>query len=70
LFVQEGQVLLTHVLTVLIVLILLIADVVADIVDLSLPLFNGRVELHGLLSRVLQVLLKVGDLARQLSLGG
>lgn len=69
-FVQEIQVLLAHVLIVRLVLLLLIADVAANIVDLALPLIDGSVELHGLLSRVLQVLLKVGDLAGKLSLRG
>ena len=51
-------------------LLFLTIDIIADIVNLALSLLDRRVKLHGLLGGVLQVLLKVGDLARELALGG
>ena len=51
-------------------LIFLAVDVIADVVDLTLPLLNRRVQLHGLLCSVLQVLLQVGYLAGELALRG
>lgn len=51
------------------VLFLLVVDVVADVVDLSLALLDRRIQLHSLISRVLQVLLEIGDLTAKLALG-
>jgi len=42
---------------------LLVIDIVADVLNFALALINSSVELHGLLRRVLQVLLEVGHLA-------
>jgi len=67
--VQKIKLLLTQVLSVGLGLILFAVDVVADIVDLALSLLNSSVKLHRLFSRVLQILLQVRDLARQLALG-
>jgi hypothetical protein len=67
--VQKIKLLLTQVLSEGLGLILLSVDVVADIVDLALSLLDSSVELHRLFSRVLQVLLQVRDLARELALG-
>ena len=61
--VEQVDLLLAEALTIVLVLVLLSVDVVANIVNLALPLFNGRVELHGLLGCMSQVLLEVGDLA-------
>lgn len=68
--VQQVDLALTEVLAVFLVLIFLTVDVVADIIDLMLALIDGSVQLHFLLGGVLQVLLQVGDLARQLALRG
>ena len=54
---------LTELLAILLISFFLSVDVVADIVDLSLSLCNSCVKLHGLLSRMFQVLLEVGNLA-------
>jgi len=67
--VQKIKLLLTQILSEGLSLILFAVDVVADIVDLALSLLNSSVELHCLFSRVLQVLLQVCNLARQLALG-
>ena len=69
LYFQKIKLLHSQVLSVGFVLLLFAIDVVADIVDLALSLLNRGVELHGLLSRMLQILLQVRDLARQFSLG-
>ena len=68
--VEQVDLALTEVLAVLLVHIFLTVDVVADIVDLMLPLIDGSVQLHFLLSRMLQVLLQVGDLSGQFALRG
>ena len=62
--VEELELGLSQSLTILLVVVLLAVDVLGDVVDLSLPALDGRVELHGLLCRVLQVLLEVSDLTR------
>ena len=54
----------------MLVVILLVVDVLGNVVDLALPALNGCIELHGLLSCVLQVLLEVSDLTRKLALRG
>ena len=62
--VEELELGLSQSLAILLVVVLLAVDVLGDVVDLSLPALYGCVELHGLLCRVLQVLLEVGDLTR------
>ena len=68
--VEQVDLALTEVLAVLLVHIFLTVDVVADIIDLMLSLIDGSVQLHFLLSRMLQVLLQVGDLSGQFALRG
>lgn len=68
--VEQVDLALTEVLAVFLVHIFLTVDVVADIIDLMLPLIDGSVQLHFLLSRMLQVLLQVGDLSGQFALRG
>ena len=66
---EERDLALAQVHVVLLTLILLGIDVVLDVLHLTLALINGRIQLHGLLGRVLQVLLEVGDLTREFALG-
>lgn len=47
-----------------------LVDVVGNLTDLTLALFDGSVELHRVLCGVLQGLLQVRDLTGQLALGG
>jgi len=68
--VEELELGLSQSLAVILVVILFVVDVLGNVVDLALPSLNGCVELHGLLCSVLQVLLEVCDLTRQLALGG
>ena len=68
--VEELELGLSQSLAILLVVVLLVVDVFGDVVDLALPALDGSVELHGLLSRVLQVLLEIGDLTRKLALRG
>ena len=67
--VEELKLGLSQPLALILVVLLLVVDVSGYVVDLSLPAIDGRVELHSLLCRVLQVLLEVGDLTGQLALG-
>ena len=68
--VEEVDLALAHILLVGLALVLLFGDLTLHVFKLALALLNGRIELHGLLRRVLQVLLEVGHLAGQLSLRG
>ena len=68
--VEELELSLSQSLAILLIVVLLVVDVFGDVVDLTLPAFDGSVELHGLLSCVLQVLLEIGDLTRKLALRG
>ena len=65
---QERDLALTQVHVVLLTLILLGVDVVLDVLNLTFALINRCIQLHSLLCRVLQVLLKVGDLTRKFTL--
>ena len=61
--IQQVNLFLTELLAILLISFFLSVDVVADIVDLSLSLSDGCVKLHSLLSRMSQILFKVGNLA-------
>ena len=54
---------LTHVLLVSLRVVLLFGDLTLNVFKFALALLDRGIKLHSLLSRVLQVLLKVGDLA-------
>ena len=60
---QQVKLLLVQSDGIVLVVGLLVVDVVAHVVNFALPLLNGRVQLHRLLRRMLQVLLEVGHLA-------
>ena len=68
--VKELELGLSQSLSIVLVVVLLVVDVLGNVVDLALPALNGCIELHGLLSCVLQVLLEVSDLTRKLALRG
>ena len=67
---KQVKLLVVQVHGVVLVVGLLVIDVVAHVLNFALALLYGSVELHGLLRRVLQVLLEVGHLAGQLTLRG
>ena len=67
--VKQIDLLLSESLLLGLTLLFLPINVVADVVDLALSLLDRRVQLHRLLRRVLQILLQVGHLARQFTLG-
>ena len=68
--VKELELGLSQSLSIVLVVVLLVVNVLGNVVDLALPALDGCIELHGLLSRVLQVLLEVSDLTRKLALRG
>ena len=67
--VEKLNLALTQVHVILLTLILLGVDVVLDVFNLTFALVDGGIKLHSLLSRVLQVLLEVSNLARKFALG-
>ena len=67
--VEHFDLTLVQIVPCLVVLILLVIDVVANVVDLPLSLLNCGIKLHGVLGGVPQSLLQVCDLSRQFTLG-
>ena len=68
--VKKVNLALTHVLLVSLRLVLLFSDLTLHVFKFALALLNRGIKLHSLLSSVLQVLLKIGDLTGELALAG
>lgn len=66
--VEQVDLLLAEALPCLLSVIALLVDHVTHVLNLTALSIDSGVQLHGVFSSVLQVLLKVGDLARQLAL--
>lgn len=65
---QHLQLSLSILLSLVLILVLFAVNVIGYVANFASSLLNGRIELHRVLSCVLQGLLQVGDLAGQFSL--
>ena len=57
-----------QVIAILLIVVTFVVDVLGNVLDLAAALLHGRVQLHRVVSRVLQRLLQVRDLSGKLAL--